>query len=452
MSIDIHACRAAVARPIFSSPRPRSAAAFVPVAAVALLALACGGEDATSVVAAPLAPPGNGPESNPGSDPSDVPAEVPDVPAPTPPAPLYVGATRVFSADSSNGYLFAVPSLGAEARVDLGQAVELSDAWVFGNGGPDFFTATLFEPTIKAWHVTSDGRFIEGPTVSFVNEGVTGTYTAASTPLFSEDKSYFVDPGSLQVVVWNPRDMTFIRSIELPTADLPGFSPLAELTVRDGRVLVNIFWQSEDNTRMGDFVRLVVIDPATDTIVEQNDDSRCGSFSPAGVASDGTTYYSPWDYHTVTRSVFGDGYGAASCGLRVIPAAGSLDSSYEVDLSALVGGRPAGSLSLLGDDQALLHVWHQELVGATPETWGDTRFAPGYKWYRWRIGSTEATELPDQAPSAEGSAWRLLDGKVISFANNAEYSETTLIELDATDHGRPGLAVPGWIVTMLRAY
>jgi hypothetical protein len=407
-----------------------------PLLASALLA-ACSGEDATEVEV-------------PGGE-VQAPA-LPLTPGQPEPSPLYVGATRVFSADSSIGYLFAVPSLGADAEVDLSRAVELNDAWVFGKDGPDFYTATIFEPTIKAWHVQSDGSFVEGPTVSFVNEGVTGTYTAASIPLFSEDKSYFVDPGSLQVVVWNPRDMTFIKTIPLPAPELAGFSPLAELTVRDDRVLVSIFMQSEDNTRTGQFIRLIAIDPRTDEIVEQNDDARCGSFSPAGTSGDGAIYYSPWDYHTVLRSVFGEGYGSASCGLRVIPPAGSLDTAYEVDLSSLVGGRPAASLQLLGGDQALLHVWHQELVNATPETWADTRFEPGYKWYRWTIGSAEATELPDQAPSAEGSAWRVVDGKVISFANNAEYSETTLIELDDTDHGRPGLRVPGWIVTMLRAY
>jgi hypothetical protein len=406
-------------------------------ALLSALGAACGGEDATHV-------------ASPGDE-VEAPA-LPLTPDEPEPAPLYVGATRVFSADSSIGYLFAVPSLGADAEVDLSRAVELNDAWVFGKDGPDFYTATIFEPTIKAWHVNPDGSFVEGPTVSFVNEGVTGTYTAASVPLFSEDKSYFVDPGSLQVVVWNPRDMTFIETIPLPAPELAGFSPLAELTVRGDRVLVSIFMQSEDNTRTGDFVRLIAIDPATDEIVEQSDDVRCGSFSPAGASGDGTIYYSPWDYHTVLRSVFGEGYGSASCGLRVIPPAGSLDTAYEVDLSSLVGGRPAASMQLLGGDQALLHVWHQELVNATPETWADTRFEPGYKWYRWTIGSTEAAELPDQAPSVEGSAWRVVDGKVISFANNAEYSETTLIELDDTDHGRPGLRVPGWIVTMLRAY
>jgi len=398
----------------------------------------CSGDDATAVAEL---------------EPSSVTA--PSTPVtPPPPAPLYVGATRVFTPEGSQGYLFAVPSLDSDASVDLRRSVEIQDAWVFGSPGPDFFTATIFEPTIVRWHVTPEGEFVKGPTLSFANQGVSGTYTAAATPLYSDEKSYFVDAGSLQVVVWNPREMVFLRTIQLPEAPMPGFEPTAELTVRDGQVLVSMMWTSADSgfTRNGDRVRLVAIDPATDTISQVTDDTRCASLSPAGVTSDGTAYFSPWDYHAAVRGVFGQGFGSASCGLRVIPAASTLDQGYDVDLSALVGGRPAGGLQLLNDEEALLHVWHDELVDAAPETWSEQRSEPGYKWYRWRLGSAEATELPDQAPSAEGSAWRSVDGRVISFANNAEYSETTLISLDDTGRGQPGLIVPGWIVTMLKAY
>ena len=112
---------------------------------LSVLLAACSGEDATNVAV-------EGGEDQASTLPLE-PAE---------PSPLYVGATRVFSADSSIGYLFAVPSLGAEAAVDLSRAVELNDAWVFGKGGPDFYTATIFEPTIKAWHVNTDGSLSRG--------------------------------------------------------------------------------------------------------------------------------------------------------------------------------------------------------------------------------------------------------------------------------------------------
>jgi hypothetical protein len=412
----------------------------------ALAAAACSGDDVTNV-SAPLTPDDGAPGGDEPAPPLAPPEPEPD--------PLYVGAMRVFNPEGSRGYLFATASLGADGEVDVSRAVEIDDAWVFGDGGPDFFTATLFEPTLTRWHVSPEGRFERGITLNFSNEGIGGTFAAASTPRISETKAYFVDSTSMQVVIWNPRDMELIGTIPLPDEGVSAeLEPRADLIVRGDRAFVTVFWYSLDSglIEYGDFVRLIAIDTETDRIIETTDDERCPTSSPSGTDADGNTYFSPWDYHTAVRGVFGAGYGSASCGLRVVPAGSSFDQSYELDLSTLVGGRPAGSMSLISDSEALLHVWHEELVDVTPETWQDKRFEPAYKWYRWQIGAPSAEELPDQAPSVEGSEFRVVDGKVLSFANNAEYSETTLIELDDEGYQHPGLVVPGWIVNMVRAY
>jgi hypothetical protein len=367
--------------------------------------------------------------------------------------PLYVGATRVFTADSSVGYLFAVPSLAAGTEVDLGQAVEMNDAWVFGDGNPYFYAATLFEPTIVRWELSAEGRFVQGPTVSFANQGVGGTYQAAFTPVFSATRSYFVDDASGQVVIWNPTDMTFVGTIPLDAPPRDGMEVSFGLSVGDGRLLVSAFWASGTSgwTQFGDSTRLFVIDTATDTVVSTTDDTRCETASPAGITSDGTAYFTPWDYHTVVRHVFGEGFGAGSCGLRVVPSGTGFDEGYQIDLGSLVGGRPAGNVRIVGDDQALIHVWHDEQVTATPETWADKRFEPGYRWYRWTIGEAAATELAGQSPSGEGGDWAVIDGKGYLYSPNSEFSATTLIELDDTGALVPGITVPGWTVSVIRA-
>lgn len=199
-----------------------------------------------------------------------------------------------------------------------------------------------------------------------------------------------------------------------------------------------------------DHVRILAIDPATDTVTETTDDARCQSISPSGVTSDGTAYFSPWDYHAAVRGVFGVGYGSASCGLRVVPAGTKFDAGYTVDLSSLVGGKPAGGLHLTSDTEALIHVWNSDLVPATPDTWGDDRFKPGYTWYRWHLGDGTATPPPSQQPSSEGGEWRTLDGMTVTYNPNSEYTETTLVELGADDALTTHVTIPGWIVNMVR--
>lgn len=414
-------------------PRLRALATWPAACCLALLSLGCSGDDDE---------PGPGFADN---------------------APIYIGTTRVFSGDESLGYLFRFTSLDDDGtEIDLRRAVELDDAWVFGDAKPYFYTATIFSPTIKQWSLDEHGEFVEGPVVNFSNEDVKGTYSAAFTPIYSPEKSYFVDSGSAQLVVWSPQDVTFIKTIPIDVSlpeDHAGpadLTPTVELTAQkdNGRVLVNVFWNSSSSgwTQLGGLSRLIVIDAETDEIIEQRDEARCESLSPVGTTSSGTTYYTPWDYHVSARAVFGDGFGSKSCGLRVKPEDTSFDDGYDVDLSELVGGRPAGSAFLMDDDHLLLHVWHEELSTATPENWTDEgRWQPSYKWYRWDIGSDAAEELPDQAPSSEGSNWAKIDGRLFTYSANPEYSETTLVELkeDGTSHELR--KIPGWSAAMIRA-
>jgi hypothetical protein len=254
--------------------------------------------------------------------------------------------------------------------------------------------------------------------------------------------------------------MTFVRTIPIDVVldDAPAsadLSPTLGLAVRQDRVLVSVFWASQESewTEFGHKSRLLAIDPATDQVVEVDEETRCETLSPAGVGSDGTAYLTPWDYHTVVRSVFGEGRGSSPCLMRVVPPAGSFDDGYDVDLSDLVGGRPAGSAHLLNDDELLVHAWHDELLAPTPEGWLDgQRFEPGYKWHRWRVGEATASEIPDQAPSSEDSAGvTVIDGTFYFYSPDAEFSATTLLALSDAGRFERRIEIPGWSASVIRA-
>ncbi len=372
-------------------------------------------------------------------------------------APLYVGSSRVFdpSGSGSNGYLYAFGSIAKGTTVSLTSALEIEDAWVFGDAKPYFYTAGVFTPTLQRWTVTPTGTFQPGPVLDLSTRGVDGAYSAAGVDVFSPTKAYFVDSPSLQVVVWNPQDMTFIKTIPI---DVPTKAALTSnldpsVQFRDGKAFITAYWNSIPSglTEYSDAARLYVIDTATDAVVSASDVPSTGSLGLAGTLSNGTIYYSPWDYHATVRGVFGGSYGVASRAVRVAPGALTPDTT-DVDLSALVGGRPAGGLYVLDDTQALIHVWHNDLVNATAANWTDTRFEPGYKWHRWKFGETTAPELPNQRPSGEGGDWRRLDGKIVSYAPDAEYENTTLVELLPDGNTSELLTVPGWTIKFVRAY
>lgn len=375
--------------------------------------------------------------------------------------PLYVGSTRMFSADGSLGYMYRLHSLDGAESVDLKQAVELEeDAWVFGKADPYFYTAAIFAPEITQWSLDASGNFVKGAKLNFANQGVGGTFSAAFAALYSKDKSYFVDNVSGRVIVWNPEKMLYIDSIPLDLSlpesygDAGDLTPSVEFTTTTNRVLITVTWGSQSSgwTETATFSRLIVLDPRSDAIVSTEDHHGCESLSPAGSTSDGTVFFSPWDFKAAVRGVFGAGLGASSCGLRVVPGGKEFDESYRVDLSTLVDGKPAGSAFLEDDQHLLLHVWDNDLVNATSENWiDDKRWEAGYLWYRWTLGAPQAELIAGQTPSSEGGSWQNIDSRRLSYSASPDFSQTTFTWLESDGSLTTGRTVPGYTVATIRA-
>src|SRR5262245_30180938 len=122
-------------------------------------------------------------------------------------APLYVVSTSIYSGDDPSGYLAPVSSLEPGTTFDLSRAIEIPESSISARR-PDgsFYTAAMAEPVITRWTVAEDGSLQQEESVSFVNLGV--SRADASAELFlSDEKAYFQDDASRQIVVWNPRAM-----------------------------------------------------------------------------------------------------------------------------------------------------------------------------------------------------------------------------------------------------
>lgn len=372
--------------------------------------------------------------------------------------PRYALATRVVAPDfsSSTGYLVTVPSLDATTKVDLSKAAELGvGEWLFGPPQTGaVFTAALDNPVITRWTVNADGTFSKGTQLSFANLGVSGVYGAAYSTFYSDEKAYFVDADGHQLILWNPKAMTILGRIPLELAAQGELQPQLEtsLLVRQDRIIATAYWALLDGAwvQYGDQAKIFVIDPHTDTVVSTSDEARSAEVSLAGVTSDGTAYFSPWDYRAAVRSLFGAGYGTDSTLLRIVPPGELPEAGYAVDLNALTGGRPAGSMALVSDDVAFLHVFDPALNGATSENWDETRFKANYTWWRWHIGDATATEIPGQTPSAEGPSVATIDGRTYASMYADDFSSTSLMELRPEGQLVPGLSGSGMFLGIVR--
>ncbi|HKO94304.1 MAG TPA: hypothetical protein VJU61_24290, partial [Polyangiaceae bacterium] len=320
-----------------------------------------------------------------------------------------------------------VPSLDASVTVDLRNAIEFpGGANAVGiDGEPYVYVGLWSSPTVERWDLQADGSLRRGPSISFANLGVTDTSSVAFTPIVSRNKSYFADYTGAKLVTWNPAAMEAVGTIELPLENEGALVPvlMSYLTVRDDSVLVNSFMNDlDDGTKYSDRSRLLAIDTRTDEVVSVDEWVGCEKMQLAGQTSDGTAYYTADNSRTFVRHVLGAGYGAAACGLRVVPSGKTFDQGYNVDLRQLVGGRPVvGDMMVVSDTLAFLRVWHEEDVpqAVTLENFQDVyATTPAFHWWTWEIGSSAAREIPDQVPQAGFADRFSVDGRTFVVDNS----------------------------------
>jgi len=363
--------------------------------------------------------------------------------APSTAAALYAMTSNVWGTDGATGYLYTVGSL-AEGNAGLDQAIEFpGGAWLTGRAGEPFVYVSSGEggPTITRYEVLENGSLEAGPTVSFMNLGLTMGMRFATAPIVSDEKAYLVDFEEHRIATWNPRTMRVGKLIELDLEErdgLPAWIPT--IGVREDKLFITVSW--EQDWKFGDISRVIAIDTNTDEIVETSDDERCEQLAVSSVDSKGTAYYTPYAHAPMVREVLGEDYGTKSCALRIVAPETGFDQGWEVDLSELAGGRPAGEFVPASDDVGFFRVFYNDEVGATAENFQDKQGAPGYRWWRWEIGADEAEEIPNQKLTVEAARY-FVDGKTYVGNPSADWSETTIVELDASGALHEGLTVQG---------
>jgi hypothetical protein len=334
----------------------------------------------------------------------------------------------------------------------LDRAVEVgAGAWIFNRPGDDsVYVASLAAPTLVRWEVRGDGDFVQQETLDFSSLGTSTAYLAASTQIFSAKKSYFVDEDQDQIVIWNPERMELIGTIPLGDESEGALRPIPEgaLLIHGDQLLVTVGWRDADDTSaLGDHVRIVTIDTELDQIVDSSLEDRTVHAALNTLGADGIAYFCTFSLYAAYREI-GAGHGAPSTLLRVEPDADRFDPDYALDLSTLVGGRPAGDFTLLDDQTALVRAWHPDLVDPVdPADWQAVLWnESGFLWWRWHIGDPEAEQIEDQEPGALGATVFKVGDKTYSTLYAADLSSTTLVEVTPSAEFVPVLEGPGQIV------
>jgi hypothetical protein len=319
------------------------------------------------------------------------------------PGAVYALTTQVFGETENQSYVLLTKRLAADTQLSLDDAVVEIAGRALGTGpqeGGVLFVAGELAPTITRYDLTADGKLAGGSSVSFLGKGVTkfGEY-GGQFQYISEDKAYWFDGPTAQIVVWNPTSMKVLGSLPLD-----GFAVENQVLsftadpIRMGDKLYS-FAAWREGLAITPRLAVVVVDTTTDqvTIVE---DDRCG-YVRDGVLQDGMLYLATEAFGSAAHYL--DNANPVPCLLRLDTADDTIDPAFQVELSTLFDGAAAGSLVVGPSNRAFLRVLD---ASAVPDGVSNPRVlasVPAWQWYKLTPGDEPEVEKIDGAELAGGS-------------------------------------------------
>ena len=366
--------------------------------------------------------------------------------------PLYAVATTQFLPDGLLSLVALVEDPGAPGTLDPAQALEVGGAAsIYGMDGQGAFAVGSSEsPVITRYEVAADGSLVEGERLSLANLGVSAAFKREGlVPVLSETKAYWLDDTTQQGVVWNPQEMVIDGSFSLAAAAREGFElELGERAVLrdDGLLFVGARYRTADDGEAGTAAALV-IDTATDELLEVIEDTRCGDTVHIVAAADGTLYFGSGAVAAVLHALQRPVDYPAPCLLRVLPGEQGFDPDFHAVIPDLVEGRTAGRLVAGADGSAYLLALHEEELGIelgpTTEIW-EPWDAVAWRWWRLELGASTSATLVEGTPLASAAGHVLFaDGQ--DYITNVRVDDGVTTLLVAGDDGalQAGLEAPG---------
>jgi hypothetical protein len=371
---------------------------------------------------------------------------------PTYDAPLYAVASTVSTADSSTTYINLLGDLGPQ-ELDYDQALEYP-GWttILGVDGA-LLVADGESPIVT--------RFEVDDTLSAAPAGELGFGNHASAVAFfshifvGPERGYFeLEYGGLDLLAWNPREMTIEGVIEGPEeipAERGGFTRYAAydrgVAVRGDRVFQPHYWVDEDWYRFAPTSQIAVFDTSADQAVAVIE-APCPNLDVATADEDGNLYFSNWVY-SVTAPVLGADGVAPSCMVRIAAGQETIDESSIIQFRDLTDGREAAAFRYLGDGRGLLTVFHHERLTGD-ENPADAAFTTNWRFWTVDLGSGTAALLDGLDHVAPGYYAFQIEGQTLLLVPDVDLSETVVYSLSPDGALEQLFVARGWAYQLVQ--
>jgi hypothetical protein len=256
-----------------------------------------------------------------------------------------------------------------------------------------------------------------------------------ATQFMSPTKAYALDFAGLQVIAFNPTDMTLIdidKSTEevdtislasLEETNLPGTWSVFPTTDGD-RFVATIGFYRADQSDPG-LTKLVIVDSNDDSVYTDTSDNTCSGVSGAAKDAAGNMYFASYTMAALKNHLTVGEY--EPCVIRVLAGTNEFDDSYLMHMQNLTNNSRMAMGAVTGNGNIgynLIMSDAGQAMVVDASTAGLARFTPVWEFHSFdltnsdalatKIGGVTTTpniELPQGVPAVEGGTFgRILNG------------------------------------------
>lgn len=364
-------------------------------------------------------------------------------------AHLYALQTFVYGVDDTVlSYVALTEDLSVKGELSLGDAREFPGYAFIAAVDGKLLLSSGEEPAIIQFDVKAKEAWEERGKLSFANYGVPSYGAGFERHWFLDKHAAYLTHEVTSRIVWDPSTMEIIGVEEDTSLESERDGLVLDSTFNrppsfyEGPVLKPFYYRDEDWYRFGGNTPIAIYDPKShqeQAII----DVPCPALEVMSQDEDGNTYFSPWTYGPAMW-LFDEG--PKPC-IRRIGSDSRLDEEWAPELSEWTGGRPVHVFRYVGSGKAIASVLHVDEVS------GD--FSAGYDedlaleldnhWRLWWFDLEAEKAALIEGVEAGGSGFNLsiLDDRAFLFAPNAEWSETTVLEVDDSGRAERRFSVQG---------
>ena len=269
--------------------------------------------------------------------------------------PMYLVKSTAWVTEAGVSLHFLTDTLDEETVFDPDTALAIPEytgiAIPEGYNPDNAFYAGMYTSSVYRRYVVSDtGEVSLGDELDFSGvSGTSGRNLLRATQFMSPTKAYALDFAGLQVIAFNPTDMTLIDSdvstaaidtislAGLAEADLPNTWSVFPTTDGD-RFVATIGFYGADNSDPG-VTKLIIIDSSNDNLATDSVDN-CSAVTGAAKDAAGNMYFASYDGSALAHAQGTGTY--APCIIRVLAGSNEFDDSYLMNMQNLTNnGRMA---------------------------------------------------------------------------------------------------------------